>query len=80
MTDSSEPLEKLLLRAAEVASALGIGKRHLAALNSSGRLPRPIRLGRAVRWRADEIRAWLAAGAPSRDRWEQMGGSVNARS
>lgn len=64
--------ECLALPAGDVAKLLGISKRHLAALNASGRLPRPIRLGRSVRWRTDEIREWLASGAPARDRWEAL--------
>jgi len=64
--------ERLALPAAEVAKLLGISTRHLWSLNSSGRLPQPVRFGRAVRWRADEIRDWLAAGAPERSRWETM--------
>jgi excisionase family DNA binding protein len=70
-TQAVEP-ERLALPAVEVAKLLGISKRHLAALNASGRLPRAVRLGRSVRWRADELRDWLAAGAPSRERWEAM--------
>lgn len=62
----------LLLDAAGVASALRISKRHLATLSSSGRIPRPIRMGRAVRWNADEIRRWIEAGGPSRDKWEAI--------
>ncbi len=62
----------LALPAAEVAKLLGISQRHLWALNSSGRLPRPVRFGRAVRWPVEELRAWLAAGAPERSRWEAM--------
>jgi len=65
----------LALSSADVAKLLNISTRHLWSLNSSGRLPRPIRLGRATRWRAEEIRDWLAAGAPERSRWEaQRGG------
>ena len=60
----------LAYTANDLSTLLKCSKRHIAALNSSGRLPRPIRLGRSIRWRADEIREWLAAGAPSRDRWE----------
>ncbi|WP_437202245.1 helix-turn-helix transcriptional regulator [Planctomicrobium sp. SH664] len=60
----------MALTAADVARLLNVSIRHVAALNATGRLPRPIRLGRAVRWNAEELRAWLAAGAPSRDRWE----------
>jgi predicted DNA-binding transcriptional regulator AlpA len=29
-----------------------------------GRLPAGIRIGRSKRWRVEEIRAWVAAGAP----------------
>jgi excisionase family DNA binding protein len=64
--------ERLALPAVDVAKLLGISKRHVSALNATGRIPRPVRLGRAVRWRAHEIRDWLAAGAPSRERWESM--------
>ena len=70
-THSREP-ERLALPAAEVAKLLGISQRHLWALNSSGRLPRPLRFGRAVRWPVEELRAWLAAGAPQRSRWEAL--------
>lgn len=64
--------DSLALTADEVAMLLNVSRRHVAALHATDRLPQPIRLGRAVRWRADELRAWLAAGAPSRDRWEAL--------
>jgi len=64
--------QRLALTADEVANLLGISTRHLWSLNSSGRLPRPVRFGRAVRWPIDELRAWLAAGAPERSRWETI--------
>ena len=64
--------KRLALPAAEVAKLLGISQRHLWKLNASGRLPAPIRLGRSVRWRLDELRAWLDAGCPARDQWETM--------
>lgn len=64
--------ERALLSADEVATLLSISIRHVHKLNVSERLPRPLRLGRAVRWRRDELLAWLAAGAPSRARWETM--------
>ena len=63
-------LNRLVFSAAEVAHVLGVSTRHVWVLNSSGRLPRPIRLGRAVRWNAAEIQDWLNAGAPQRDAWE----------
>jgi len=72
MSNTTHPDEssRLALTAADVARQLGISERHLWALHSSARLPRPVRLGRSVRWGADELRRWLEAGAPPRDRWE----------
>jgi len=54
--------EPLLLTAKQTAVLLGVSIRHLYKLHSGGRLPRPLRLGRAVRWRRDEIIAWIEAG------------------
>ena len=64
--------ERMALSAAEVAEQLGVSVRHVQALHASGRLPMPIRLGRSVRWRQQELRDWLEAGCPGRDRWETM--------
>lgn len=65
-------MERMAVSAAEAAKLLGISQRHLWALNSSGRLPRPIRFGRAVRWSVTDLHAWMAAGAPERSQWESM--------
>jgi len=74
MSDSLAPLPRsLALAAADVARLLNISQRHLWALHSSGRLgPLPVRLGRAVRWNAAELAAWMDADAPPRDRWLAM--------
>ena len=71
-TSHATDSERLALPAADVAKLLGISERHLWSLNSSGRLPKPVRFGRSVRWNVEELRAWLAAGAPERSRWETM--------
>lgn len=63
---------KLVLSADEVAVALGISRAHLWRLHSAGRLPRPIRFGRVVRWNRALLERWLEAGAPSREKWETM--------
>jgi excisionase family DNA binding protein len=48
----------LLVAAAEAAKMLGIGPTHFYGLIRMGKLgPQGIRLGRSVRWRADELRA-----------------------
>jgi predicted DNA-binding transcriptional regulator AlpA len=42
------------------------------AWDAGGKLPTPVRIGGSVRWRTDEIRRWLDAGAPDRATWEQI--------
>jgi len=64
----------LALSARELAGRLGVSLRHVRRMDSAGMLPRPCRLGRAVRWPTETIDAWLRAGAPDRRRWEQVEG------
>lgn len=66
---STKP-ERILLSAAEVADVLGISVRHFYSLESSGRVgPLPIRLGRTVRWSADQVRRWAEQNCPGRETW-----------
>ena len=58
----------LLLSADRLADLLGVSVRTLWRLRSAGRLPRPVRLGASVRWRADEVTLWVAAGCPPLER------------
>ena len=47
-----------------IAERLGCSTRHIRRLADSGAMPRPIHLGRLVRWRRADVDAWLAAGCP----------------
>ena len=58
-----------LLSAEDLARELGFSVRTIRRLDESGRLPRPVRIGRAVRWRRAEVRAWTEAGCPPREEW-----------
>ncbi len=51
--------QPLLLKDEEVASLLGISRRSVWRLVSSGRLPEPVRLGGSVRWRYQDIADWV---------------------
>jgi predicted DNA-binding transcriptional regulator AlpA len=65
--------DALLVSGPSVAERLGIGLSHLHGLKRAGKFPlTPIRLGRAVRYRVDELVAWTAAGCPAADRWRAM--------
>lgn len=59
-----------LLNAKALGQILALSKRQIFRLNSCGKIPKPIRIGGAVRWSASEISDWLAAGAPDRKTWE----------
>ena len=64
---------KLTVTAKELANLLGVSKRHVWAMDADGRLgPRGIALGRAKRWSLQEVKDWLAAGAPNRSVWTTM--------
>lgn len=53
-----------LLSVKETCDLLGCGRRWLWSATNRGAIP-CVRLGRSVRYRSDELRAWLDAGAPS---------------
>ncbi len=48
-----------------VAELFGCSSRHIRRLADSGAMPRPIHIGRLVRWRKADVDAWLNAGCPS---------------
>ncbi len=39
---------------------------------AAGDIPGPIRIGRATRWRREELMGWIRAGCPARRTWEAM--------
>jgi len=61
-----------LLGVRAVAAMLGgCSTRHVFRLADAGRMPKPVKLGSLVRWRRAELEAWIGAGCPPRDRWQQ---------
>src|SRR5262249_46327756 len=51
-----------LLDVRAVAALLGCSPRHVYRLADAGRMPAPVRLGALVRWRRQDLDAWLADG------------------
>ena len=58
-------MEKLL-DVRGVADRLRVSTRQIWKLVSSGRVPRPVRLSRSVRWRESEIDRFIRAGCDMR--------------
>lgn len=67
---TTEAAGELLMSAEDVCEALNIGRSTLYRLKSTGRVPRPVKLGGSVRWRRKELEAWIAAGCPPQTRWD----------
>lgn len=63
--------EDRLLRVGDVAGRLGISARGVWKMLAADRLPTPVRLGRAVRWRSSDIALAIELGIPSREVFEQ---------
>jgi predicted DNA-binding transcriptional regulator AlpA len=65
--------DRLALPAKGAAALVGVSRAQWWKLHSSGKVPLPVYLGtKAPRWRVDELRDWLAAGAPDRATWLKL--------
>lgn len=64
-TEASVDRPQALLAVNQLAELLGCSPRHCYRMADAGKLPRPIKLGSLVRWRADEIDAWVKGGCPA---------------
>lgn len=54
-----------LLTMHDVVALTGFARSHIHALVNTGRMPKPLKIGRSIRWRASDIDAWIDAGCPS---------------
>ena len=70
-TPTGEP-PPLAVGARQLGKMLGLSLRTVRKLDASRKLPRPIRIGGAVRWSVCEIERWIEAGAPDRRTWEVL--------
>lgn len=61
----------LLSRRTSCAIA-GVSVRTWSRLEAAGKIPAPTRVGKAKRWRAQELKDWIDAGCPDRARWEAL--------
>ena len=60
--------EAKLVDAAGVAAILGVSARMVWRMRDSGRMPRPVSIGRLTRWNRAEIDQWITDGCPRVDR------------
>lgn len=55
----------LMMTAEELAETLCISLRQVWRLKAKGDLPKPVTIGRNVRWRRTDILKWIEEGCPS---------------
>ena len=68
MTTTQTPTESArLLDVVAVATMLDVSPRHVYRLADAGRMPRPVKLGGAVRWDRDAIKSWIDSGCQAVD-------------
>lgn len=62
-----------LISCKQLGKLLSLSCRQIHRLNSCQKLPAPIRIGGSLRFDLEnDIKPWLAAGAPDRRTWEAM--------
>jgi len=62
---------RLLVDTTQVAKLLKVCEKTVWRMQTTGEMPMPIRIGRAVRWSYEEIKAWVDAGCPKAEEWER---------
>lgn len=54
----------LLIDSRQVGELLNLSTRTVWRLLSAGKLPKPVRIGRSVRWSRSDLETWIANGCP----------------
>jgi predicted DNA-binding transcriptional regulator AlpA len=71
--DPDAQVEPLLLSVGKLASLLNISINRVWELQASGQLgPQPVSLDGQPLWRRSEVKDWIDAGCPRRDRWLEL--------
>jgi excisionase family DNA binding protein len=73
------PTDALLIRDTEAAGLAGVSRATWHRLRAAGKVPPAVRLGRAVRWRRDELVAWIEASCPDGRTWAALQASGRRR-
>jgi excisionase family DNA binding protein len=68
MTTTPSECTCLLIDVEQIAAMLSCSTRHVYRLCDSGRMPRPVRLGKLARWNRTVIEQWIADGCPALSR------------
>jgi len=70
------PEDRWLLSAEDLADRFGVAPSTIRRQTAAGKFPQPVRVGRRILWRSDEVRAWIREGCPPRSRWRWPKGNA----
>ena len=59
-----------LINARALAKMLSLSVRTVFRLDSSGKVPAPVRINGSVRWRLSDIEQWIELNCPNRNEFE----------
>jgi len=62
-------ISTILLPSAEAAKLCGVSVRSWYTWDQLGKIPKPVRIGRKLFWRRDELLAWIDQDCPKRSDW-----------
>lgn len=68
-TRPADTSEQMLTKK-EVADLIKATTRHVEKMVAAGKMPRPMYIGKSVRWKKDTVQNWLAQGCPSQQEEE----------
>ena len=74
-TATARPLvvtEALMVRSTTAAAMIGVSPRHWRRLDSAGRLPESVRLGKCKLYRVRDLVLWCERGCPDRQQLERL--------
>jgi excisionase family DNA binding protein len=60
----------LLIDTSAARKLLNVSARTIWTMTQTGKMPKPIRVGRLVRWSYEELQAWVKAGGPPTSEWK----------
>ena len=63
--------EGVFVKRKELAAMLRVGVSTFDRLKAGGKIPEPLRVGRSLRWRRDDVERWIAAGCPVAKEWTE---------
>ena len=63
-------MDSALIDVKGLAELLSVSVRTAWRLRSAGKLPKPVKIGRSVRWDYQTIRTWIEMGCPDRATFE----------